>query len=281
MRRIAIYPNRAKPNCGEELARLTNWLHVRGLEVRVAEPAAGGGEPVLRRDELQDADLLIVLGGDGTVLAAARMVYPLPVPVLGVNFGSLGFLAEATVETMLPTLERVLAGEGTCESRLMLRASTATADGGEIARGYALNDLVLRETGGRAVTVEAHVAGTRLGEFRGDGVVIATPTGSTAYSLSAGGPIIAPSLSTLVITPVCPHTLSIRPLVIPATETTEFRIGPPETEVSLTLDGQVALPFRRGQVVRVRRAHRPVNFLRVDGRSFYATVRSKLRWGAA
>jgi NAD+ kinase len=207
------------------------------------------------------------------------MIHPLRVPILGVNFGSLGFLAETTVDAMYPVLEQVLAGRARREPRMMLRVSTADARGREAQRVFGLNDLVVREAGGRAVRIQVVLAGSLLGEFRADGAIVATPTGSTAYSLSAGGPIVEPTVSTLIATPICPHTLSIRPLVFPASETVEFHVRPPETEVTLTVDGQVSLEFRPGHVVRVRRAERPIYFLKVRERSFYEVLRGKLRWG--
>jgi NAD+ kinase len=260
------------------------WLRRRRIDVRVARAEARFAEsgerlPAFTHRELREVDLLVVLGGDGTLLSAARMIYPLALPILGVNFGSLGFLAVTTVETMFQTLERVLAGEGRREPRMMLRASTVDAQGREMQCVHGLNDLVVREAGGRAVQIEPVLAGSLLGVFRADGVIVATPTGSTAYSLSAGGPIVEPTLNALIATPICPHTLSIRPLVFPAGQTVEFRVQPPETEVVLTVDGQVTLDFRPGYAVRVRRAQRPIHFLQVEERTFYEVLRAKLRWG--
>jgi NAD+ kinase len=286
MKRIAVFPNRAKPGCAEVLAKLCRWLRRRKCDVRVAESesrftASGERLPAFTHRELREFDLLLVLGGDGTILSAARMIYPLPLPILGVNFGSLGFLAETTVESVYPVLEQVLSGKAWRQPRMMLQVSTADARGREAERTHGLNDLVLREAGGRAVQIEAMISGSLLGEFRADGIIVATPTGSTAYSLSAGGPIVEPTLNTLIATPICPHTLSIRPLVFPAGQTAEFRVRPIETEVTLMVDGQVTLQFRPGDTVRVRRATRPIHFLQVKERTFYEVLRAKLRWGVS
>lgn len=286
MKRIAILPNRTKRGCDQELRRLTAWLKRRGVEPLVPAPDAGwSGDrergPAFTHRELREVDLLVVLGGDGTLLAAARMIYPLRVPILGVNFGSLGFLADVNVEGMLPAMERILAGQWRREPRMMLRASTADPEGRELERVYGLNDLVLREAGGRATLLEATLSGRKLGEFRADGVIIATPTGSTAYSLSAGGPIVQPTLHALIATPICPHTLSIRPLVFPSRETVEFRIKSPSSELVLTVDGQVTMEYRPRHTIRVRRAERGIDFVSVQDRSFYEVLRAKLRWGGS
>jgi NAD+ kinase len=280
---VAVYPNLQKPGCARELERLIHWLKRRRASVRLLRPAMEReGERVDARAAhvlLRDADLLVVLGGDGTMLSAARLVYPLRLPILGVNFGGLGFLADVGVDNMFPALERVFSGDCTAEQRMMLRAEVCDRHGRVLERVYGMNDLVLHETGRRAILVEAAISGTPLGSIRADGVVVATPTGSTAYSLSAGGPIVQPTLNALIATPISAHSLSVRPVVFPARETCELRVRPPETEVDLTVDGQVRLAFDAEFVIRVRRADRPVTFLLVENRSFYEVLRKKLRWG--
>ncbi len=282
-RRVAVYPNMSKPHCAEELARLTDWLRERGIGVLLPRDQGRWveGRPEIEPDPgfLDEADLLIVLGGDGTLLAAARMVYPRKIPILGVNFGGLGFLTDVSVDHMLPAIERVLADDCRLESRMMLRVCLHDAHGRELRKAYGLNDVVLHETGRRAINIESNLAGTPLGRFRADGVVVATPTGSTAYSLSAGGPIVQPTLNVLIATPICPHSFSLRPLVFPADEVIELRVRPPETRADLTVDGQVVLPFEPDCTVRVRRAGRPIYFILVENRSFYEVLRKKLGWG--
>lgn len=285
MKRVAIYPNLDKPACAAELRRLSSWLKRRGLEVRVpldgtARPGERG-RPAFTAHQLQGVDLMVVLGGDGTLLSAARAIYPRRVPILGINFGGLGFLADISTDRMLPVLDQVLAGHYRPEPRMMLRVSVVDAAGRAVETVHGLNDIVLHQTGRRAIVIQAVLAGTPLGAFRADGIIVATPTGSTAYSLSAGGPVVEPTLNVLIATPVCPHTLSLRPLVFPAGQVLELRVPPTETEVTLTLDGQVSLAFQPDQSVRITRAAKRIWFLQAEDRSFYDVLRAKLRWGGA
>jgi NAD+ kinase len=280
---VAIYPNTSKPHCAREVGRLTGWFRRRGIEVYVPQVGSDGAEypsdSPFPRDLLRKIELLVVLGGDGTLLSAARMVYPLSVPILGVNFGGLGFLTDVSVANMFPALERVLEGDCRLERRMMLRASVHDKSGRQMQKVCGLNDLVLHEAGRRAILIEASVAGVPMGLYRADGMIVATPTGSTAYSLSAGGPIVQPTLNALIATPISPHSLSLRPLVFPAGETIELRVRPPELRVDLTVDGQVTMHFDADCAIRVRRAEKPICFVLVENRSFYDVLRAKLRWG--
>ena len=285
MKRVAIYPNLDKPACSAEVWRLTSWLKRRGLEVVVPiegtfRPEERGG-PAFTARQLRGVDLMVVLGGDGTLLSAARAIHPRRVPILGVNFGGLGFLADLSTDRMMPALDSVLAGHYRHEPRMMLRAAVVDAAGRVVEAVHGLNDIVLHQTGRRAIVIRAVLAGTSLGSFRADGMIVATPTGSTAYSLSAGGPIVEPTLNVLIATPICPHTLSLRPLVFPAGQVFELRVSTAETEVMLTLDGQVSLAFQPDQGVRITRAAKPIWFLQAEERSFYEVLRAKLRWGGA
>lgn len=285
MKRVGILTNMAKPQAAQELARLVRWLEKRGIEPWIhrrsgewaPESAAGATEHVRFPKEMC---LMVVLGGDGTLLSAARLVYPRKIPLLGVNFGGLGFLTEVSVAGMLRAVDRVLEGRYILERRMMLCATVIDHRGREVQRVHGLNDLVIHEAGRRAIRIEASLAATPLGRFRSDGVIVATPTGSTAYSLSAGGPIVQPTLNALIATPISPHSLSLRPLVFPAGETAEFRVLPPETTVDLTVDGQVMLQFDAGCSVRVTKANRPIYFVSLGDRSFYDLLRAKLGWGA-
>jgi NAD+ kinase len=283
VKRVAIYPNLDKPACAAELRRLSSWLKRRGLEVLVpldgAPPPEERGRPAFTARELQNVDLMIVLGGDGTLLSAARTIYPRRVPILGINFGGLGFLADVSTDRMLSALDAVLAGSYRSEPRMMLHVSVVDSSGRVVETMHGLNDVVLHQTGQRAIVIEAVLDDIPVGAFRADGIVVATPTGSTAYSLSAGGPVVEPTLNVLIATPVCPHTLSLRPLVFPAGQVLELRVPPTETEVRLTLDGQVGLAFQPDQSVQVTRASKPIWFLQAEDRSFYEVLRAKLRWG--
>jgi NAD+ kinase len=285
VKRVAIYPNLGKPACAAEVRRLTAWLKRRGLEVLTpsdgAPRPAGLGGPAFTGSQLRGVDLVVVLGGDGTLLSAARAIYPRRVPILGVNFGGLGFLADVSTDRMLPALDSVLAGRYRAEPRMMMRAEVVDAAERVVETVHGLNDLVLHQAGRRAIVIRAVLAGTSLGSFRADGIIVATPTGSTAYSLSAGGPIVEPTLNVLIATPVCPHTLSLRPLVFPAGQVLDLQVSPSETDAMLTIDGQVSLNFEPGQSVRITRAAKPIWFLQAEERSFYEVLRAKLRWGGA
>lgn len=285
MKRIAVYPNVAKPESADAVEKLVRWLEHEGCHVRVPVPPVFGrgtrDEAAARSELLKDAELLVVLGGDGTLLSAARLVYPESIPILGVNFGTLGFLADVSIDNMIPALEKVLRGDYRLEPRLMVEASIQDEQGVEFQRVHALNDVVLREAKGRAIQIETALEGKPLGSFRGDGIVISTPTGSTAYSLSAGGPIVHPSIEALIATPICPHTLSIRPLLFPADHELMLRFQSDGESAHLAVDGQVMLDLATDRIVRVRRAERPIYFVLVENRSFFEVLRSKLRWGGA
>lgn len=283
IQRIAIFPNLAKQPCIRELKRLVRWLAKRQVTVRLPFEArshvSGDHQFVPRVDLAQDADLLVVLGGDGTLLSAARVAYPARVPLLGVNFGSLGFLTDVSVREMFPSLEAIFRGEYRLEPRMLMRVTVHDAEGKEQERVYALNDAVVRETGGRAIEIELRVGGARLGKMRGDGIILCTPTGSTAYSLSAGGPVLQPTLNAILATPICPHALSYRPVVIPAHETIEVRQVARDMAAHLAVDGQQVLRLYDGHWVKIRRAQRPIHFVLTGQRSFYEVLRQKLRWG--
>lgn len=280
--RIAIDPNLSKPGCDAAVRRLCAWLGERGLDVIVPPhvlPPPPGARVVEREDLARESDLVIVLGGDGTLLSTARRVYPRRVPILGVNFGGLGFLTDVTIENMIPSLERVLEGDYRRESRIMLRADILQPDGRTRDRCFAMNDVVIREVGHRLLTLLPRMGASGMGEFKADGLIVATPTGSTAYSLSAGGPIVAPTLRALIAAPICPHNLSMRPILFPSDETLEVRIRTPDARVQVVADGQEALDLRSDEVVRIRRAPGSIEFLLVQKRSFYDVLREKLKWG--
>ncbi|MCA9727639.1 MAG: NAD(+)/NADH kinase [Candidatus Eisenbacteria bacterium] len=278
MKRITVHANLDKEDAGEALAELIEWLKERGLDVRRScweEDEEEG------RRALAGCDLLIVLGGDGTLLSAARYAYPAEVPVLGVNFGHLGFLTAIGVDEMYSALEEVLAGRYRLEPRLMLRAEVDAWGETPLQTHYALNDVVMRDTGGRSLEIETRIDDVLLGSFRADGLIISTPTGSSAYSLSAGGPIVEPSLKALMATAICPHAFAIRPLLFPAHQTLETFYRSRGSGAHLAIDGQVMVDLEPEQRVRVHRAQRPIHFVLVENRSFYEVLRSKLRWGGA
>ncbi|HSB71944.1 MAG TPA: NAD(+)/NADH kinase [Candidatus Methylomirabilis sp.] len=278
---IALKPN--KPEAEPVIRELVDWLRGRGCEVLLDQqaaaicPSAGSG---LSRDEVvAGADLAIVLGGDGTLLSVARLMGPREVPILGVNLGGLGFLTEITLHELIPTLETVLRGEFAVSRRLTLNARIVRA--GEVVESYeALNDAVVTKTvPSRIVELEAYVNGEYVTTFRADGLIVATPTGSTAYCLSAGGPIIYPSLPALVVIPICPHTLTNRPLVLPDSAEIEILPVAAGEDVHLTVDGQVGVGLRHRDVVSIRRSDRTIPLVKSAKLNYFELLRTKLKWG--
>lgn len=267
MRRIGIVAKRDHHTAAVEADRLADWLAARKLET-VRDPERPDG-----------LDLVVVLGGDGTLLAAARLVAPRRVPILGVNLGGLGFLTEVTLDELPATLERVLAADFTLSERMML-AARVLRDSRTIADHRVLNDVVITK-GALARLVELTVAvdGCAVTTFRGDGLIVATPTGSTAYSLSAGGPIVHPEHRSIILTPIAAHTLTLRPVVVPDHLTVAVTLAREDGNVVLTLDGQVGYPLEPRDVVEIRRAEATVPLVHSPFRSYFEVLRTKLKWG--
>jgi NAD+ kinase len=234
-----------------------------------------------RHQVAEQADLLLVLGGDGTLLAAAREAAPRGVPILPVNMGSLGFLASFTVDELYPALEATLAGESTINERVLLLVERVNR--GEIlTKQRVLNDCVVHKgTLARMIELELYVEDGFVCRYRADGLIVATPTGSTAYSMSAGGPIVHPMVESILITPICPHTLSDRPVVIHDTSKIELRVAESSESVFLTLDGQTGVPMQVGDRVRITRAAERLKLIQPPNKSYFEILRSKLKWGEA
>ena len=254
---------------------------------RVTEPTeqlkahlTKAGANLLAREEIDNADLVIAIGGDGTMLYASRLARESGTPVLGINRGRLGFLADVTPEEMLTSVDHVLQGNYSTDSRLLLEARMLRSNGDQEV-GYALNDIVLqrRETG-RMVDFETRIAGQYVNTHSGDGLVIATPTGSTAYALSCGGPIIEPQLDAVVVVPICPHTLTDRPIVISANQSVEVSLlQRDDTKAEITVDGYSMGDFRPGDKLQISAANNRVTLVHPPGYDFYGILRSKLFWG--
>ena len=284
IRAVGIHPNFAKRRCRQVFVKLVDWLRREGCSVWVGQDLPGAPARDVQRaapaDLARKIDLLVVLGGDGTLLAAARMLYPQEIPILGVNFGELGFLTAVPLRQLYASLEQTLRGDYSIGRRMMLRITILGANGRPRATVHGLNDAVVHEAGQRLMEITMAIGGKRVGVFKADGLVVATPTGSTAYSLSAGGPIVQPLLDALIATPICAHKLAIRPLIFPAYETIEVR---PETvgrQAYLTVDGQVFLELHPGESIRVGRAEKSSCFVQLGERSFYEILSEKLKWGA-
>jgi NAD+ kinase len=223
-------------------------------------------------------DLLLVLGGDGTLLSVARLVGDLGVPILGVNLGGLGFLTALTVDELFPALEAHLRGELVIEERMML-AARVSRQGERLSEHVALNDVVIMKSAmSRIITVEVSAEGQFATGYRADGLIISTPTGSTAYCLSAGGPIVYPTMEAVVLTPICSHTLTNRPIVLPASLSIQVTLLS-DQDVMLTLDGQVGLALKRLDTVEVHQAGARTRLLRFPQKHFFSVLRTKLKWG--
>src|SRR5512137_1601011 len=281
---VALAGRAADPRVGEAMRLLAQHLLALGHAVRaVADEALvlqdAGVSTVLEPDLALDADLIVAVGGDGTMLHAARMAATADVPVLGVNRGRLGFLADVGPEQMLQSVDDALAGRCHAERRMLL-AAHILADGIGVD-ALALNDVVVakRETG-RMVDVRTWVNGAYVNTHVGDGLIVATPTGSTAYALSCGGPIVHPSLDAVVLVPVCPHTLSDRPIVVPAGSVVEIELADRfESRAQVVCDGIVLCDFDPGVRLRIERAKVNATLLHPPGHDYYRILRSKLHWG--
>ncbi len=225
-------------------------------------------------------DALLTLGGDGTLLRGARIISPHPVPILGINLGHLGFLTCCNADQLSNALMRFARGDYLAESRMALQARVFDVDGLQRTEWIALNDVVLHKGGyARVVGLRVAANGEVIATYAADGVVLSTPTGSTAYSLSAGGPVVYPTLDTIVVTPVSAHTLAIRPVILPATVEVTLRSDDGPDELLVTVDGQVGTKFAPGETLSVRRAEGGVLIIRFPGSSFFSTLRQKLGWG--
>jgi NAD+ kinase len=264
---------------------LLRWLEARGVRALFDEETGSSlDQPATsrtRHDLARESDLLLVLGGDGTLLAAARVAAQRGIPILPINMGSLGFLTSFTLEEMFPALEETLAGRSSLSERIMLCAELHRA--GQVIDGQrVLNEAVINKGAlARMIELELKIDGAFVCRYRADGLIVATPTGSTAYSLSAGGPIVHPSVESLIITPICPHTLSDRPLVLRDSSSIEVSLSGDAESVFLTLDGQKGIPMQSGDRLRIVRAPERLKLIQPPRKSYFDILRSKLKWGEA
>ena len=280
---VGIISKPKKAEIGQIVPPLVRWLRERKINVVIDKETAtivGSDEASVSRNEIpSQADLLIVLGGDGTLLAAARVINKKNLPILAINLGGLGFLTETSVESLYPALEEVLAGKAKTRPRTQMYVEVIRA-GESISQFRSLNDIVLNKAAiARILDFEVCVDRDFVASYRADGVIVSTPTGSTAYSLAAGGPVVLPSVNALIIAPICAHALSSRPLVIPDTVTVDVTIKTPRESVFLTVDGQVGVALRTDDLVRVKKAEQMVELVVPSSQTFYDILRQKLRWG--
>jgi NAD+ kinase len=265
-------------------SKLADWFRERGIQAVVEDrlaneidstQSAGTGDGLL-----ENADLVVVIGGDGTLLATARLLRGRPVPVLAINLGGLGFLTEVTLSELYPQLEKVLSGGFVTDRRVLLESSLVR-EGEPVAFHQALNDVVINKgTLARIIDLETRVNGQYVSTFRSDGLIIATPTGSTAYNLSAGGPIVHPQMSAMLMTPICSHTLTTRPLVLPGDMAVAVTLMSRSDEgVYITIDGQIGIEMHCGDRLDVRKATSELLLVAPAGKNYFDVLRGKLNWG--
>ena len=287
--RVGIVAKRGLIAAAEHLDRLGSWLRERAIEPvfdtdTAALAGAGRGTPSMSRDELPNhVDLIVIMGGDGTLLSMATRIAQngRDIPILGVNFGSLGFLTETRIDELYPTLESVVEGRASFDVRAML-AADAYRSREHFDSRIVLNDVVFTKTAlSRIIELSITISTGLVTKVKADGLIIATATGSTAYNLAAGGPIIHPRVDALAITPIAPHTLTNRPIVIPGSEIVEIHphVEPGAGDVFVTYDGQAGYALQKGDVIKVRTAEWRLRLVKAPARSYFEVLREKLKWG--
>jgi NAD+ kinase len=288
IRRVGIVAKHNLVAASEHVSRLGAWLEERGLtvvyerETLALTRSAGARSRTASRDELPgEVDLVVLLGGDGTLLAVAAAIAKAcrDIPILGVNFGSLGFLTEIRIDELTASLESVLEGTATFDARAMLAADVSRKDA-RVDSQVVLNDVVFTKGAlSRMIELSVSVSGGFVTCVKADGLIVASATGSTAYNLAAGGPIVHPMVDALVLTPIAPHTLTNRPVVIPGQAEVEVRPGGAADEVFVTYDGQTGYTLHEGDVVRVRKSDLMLRLVKAPTRSYFEVLREKLKWG--
>ena len=282
METCGIIIKRNKPEALDATRTIIEWLDKKGVKVFLdPEVAARVGHPYqAERDDMpSQADVLMVLGGDGTLLSVARLKGIESIPILGINLGGLGFLTETLKEEMFEALEKVVAGDFETDKRLMLKATIYRKEKA-IEQSTVLNDIVINKGAlARIIDLETHIDDGYLTTFKADGLILSTPTGSTAYSLAAGGPIVYPSLDSIIMNPICPHTLTNRPLVLPGNVKVRVVLKSANQDVHITLDGQAEMPLGVGGAVEVKRAGGHIHLIKSPHKTYFELLRTKLRWG--
>ncbi|HLA50921.1 MAG TPA: NAD(+)/NADH kinase [Thermodesulfobacteriota bacterium] len=281
MKRIAVIAKLTKPEAVKVSQDVIKWLIERGMEVYLDTELGGrlNWSKSYSRMELPGlVELMVVLGGDGTMLYTARLIGEKKVPILGVNLGGLGFLTAITMEEIYTVLERVIRDDFETEERMMLNIEIHR-DGGKASKYTVLNDMVIKGQLARLISLETRINKEYVTTYRADGLIVATPTGSTGYSLSAGGPILYPTIHSIIVAPICPFTLTNRSVVIPDWMTVEILLKADQGNVFLTMDGQVDLPLKTGDVVEAKRADASTYLVKCPGKSYFDILRERLMWG--
>jgi NAD+ kinase len=282
---IGIISRPRRSNLAVVVPPLLHWFETHRIRALYDSETAGAlhnnSKGLTRQEVAEQSQLLLVLGGDGTLLAAARVAAPLGIPILPINMGSLGFLTSFKIDEMYPALEEVLAGHFSCSERVMLEA-VLERDGRAIERQSVVNEACINKGAlARMIDLKLNIDGDFVCRYRADGLVVATPTGSTAYSLSAGGPIVHPAVESWVITPICPHTLSDRPVVVRDSSLIEVDLSTDTESVFLTLDGQTGIPMETRDRVLMKRAQEKLKLLQPTKKPYFEILRNKLKWGEA
>ena len=282
IKKVGLLFKRHDPRIRDILGELVPWLESRGVEVILDQESAQAYSHSCRASMPQElpaqSEVIAVFGGDGTLLHAARLVAGSGTPILGVNLGSLGFLTEVKLEEFRLAFEDLLSGDYTLESRILLGVEVQRRNQ-VLDRYLAVNDAVINKGAlARIIELEVTVNSQLVSLIRADGLIVATPTGSTAYSLSAGGPIIYPTLAAFIINPICPHTLTNRPVVVPDDGTIEVCLTR-GSDVMLTIDGQVGRPLQQHDCLKVQKASSVIRLIQVRGNTFFKVLREKLKWG--
>lgn len=261
---------------------LSEWLQKRGVEVYVEKELGieiGHRYSVVRTELPESVDMILVFGGDGTFLSVARLVCKHDIPILGVNLGGLGFLTEITLDELYPMMEYILSGKYEIEKREMLYAAIHR-NAEQVGDYVVLNDVVVNKGAvARMIDLAVYINGYHVTTFKADGIILSTPTGSTAYSLSAGGPIVYPTLPLTIITPICPHILTDRPLVVSNETTVRVKVLTDTPDIYLTLDGQVGVNLKMGDLIEVRKADTSVKLIKSPFRDYFTILKAKLMWG--
>ena len=284
-RTIGIFSRPRREQLSVVVPPLLKWLEARGIKTALDEETAAAlpaGSKGQKRPAVADASqLLLVLGGDGTMLAAARLAAPRGIPILPINMGSLGFLTSFTLDELYPALEETLAGNSSVSQRVMLQAELVR--GGSVVESQsALNDVVIHKGAlARMIQLELSINSDFVCRYRADGLIVSSPTGSTAYSLSAGGPIVHPAVEAFIITPICPHMLTDRPLVVRDYCCVEVKTNGDAESVYLTLDGQRGVPLESTDILRVERAKEHLQLIQPPKKPYFEILRNKLKWGEA
>jgi len=282
MKKIGIIVKPNKPEAKDILEKLVLWVESHHLEAVLDVDTANivnKKSPYQKSQIFSQVDMIIVLGGDGTLLSVARLTINNGIPILGVNLGGLGFLTEVTLDELYPTLEKIITGEFIIDERMMLMTHIHR-QGERLAQSPVLNDVVINHgVVARMIILDIYVNSQFVTSLRGDGLIISTPTGSTAYALSAGGPIIHPTVNAIILTPICPHTLTNRPIVIPDNVKIEVILRTEDEGVMVTFDGQVVFSLKKEDIIEVRTAETKVKLIRSKDKNYYEVLRKKLKWG--